>query len=64
MSEHWLHHAHGRIVAGDSEPDVLADYGWVQITAEERAAIAGCTAYDEAAAATLRNLLERIGGER
>lgn len=39
MREHWLQHAHGRIVAGDSEPDVLADYGWVQITAEEREAI-------------------------
>ena len=39
MSEHWLQHAHGRIVAGDSEPDVLADYGWVQITTDEREAI-------------------------
>ena len=39
MSEHWLDHAHGRIVAGDSEPDVLADYGWVQITDAEREAI-------------------------
>jgi hypothetical protein len=39
MSEHWLQHAHGRIVAGDDELDVLADYGWVQITAVEREAI-------------------------
>lgn len=31
MSEHWLQHAHGRIVAGDDELDVLADYGWVMI---------------------------------
>jgi hypothetical protein len=34
------------------------------LTDEEREALKGCTAYDEAAAATLRNLLERIGGER
>lgn len=40
MREHWLQHAHGRIVAGDSEPDVLADYGWVQITDAERDALA------------------------
>jgi hypothetical protein len=39
MREHWLEHAHGRILAGDDELDVLADYGWVQITAEEREAI-------------------------
>jgi hypothetical protein len=39
MREHWLEHAHGRIVAGDDELDVLADYGWVQITDEEREAI-------------------------
>jgi len=39
MREHWLEHAHGRIVAGDDELDVLADYGWLQITADEREAI-------------------------
>ncbi len=39
MREHWLEHAHGRIVAGDDELEVMADYGWVQITAEEREAI-------------------------
>jgi len=72
MSEHWLQHAHGRIVAGDDELDVLADYGWVQVTAEERQAIeiAAAELDDEyygtnckkelAAAATLRKLLERL----
>lgn len=40
MTEHWLQHAHGRIVAGDDELEVLADYGWVQITADEREAVA------------------------
>ena len=30
------------------------------LTDEEREALKGCTAYDEAAAATLRNLLERL----
>jgi hypothetical protein len=72
MSEHWLQHAHGRIVAGDDELDVLADYGWVQITAEEQKAIedaAGiCEEHAEEydgevsspIAATLRNLLERL----
>ena len=66
MSEHWLEHAHGRIVAGDSEPDVLADYGWVQITDEEREAIETADAYMSAAGCrntnvqdTLRGLLER-----
>jgi hypothetical protein len=39
MREHWLEHAHGRIVAGDDELDVLADYGWVQLTDAERGAI-------------------------
>jgi uncharacterized protein YjhX (UPF0386 family) len=39
MREHWLEHAHGRILAGDDELDVLADYGWVQIAADEREAI-------------------------
>ena len=64
MSEHWLQHAHGRIVAGDSEPDVLADYGWVQITDAEHDALefaveTGCVAtHDET---TLRKLLERLG---
>jgi hypothetical protein len=69
MREHWLEHAHGRIVAGDDELDVLADYGWVQITDEERKAIATAVvylkedddfpgiAYDRA---TLRKLLERL----
>ena len=67
MSEHWLQHAHGRIVAGDSEPDVLADYGWVQITDEEREAIETTDAYMSAAGChntnvqkTLRGLLERL----
>jgi hypothetical protein len=62
MSEHWLQHAHGRIVAGDDELDVLADYGWVQITDEEREAI--LTAADlligSKPGATLRSLLERL----
>ena len=70
MSEHWLQHAHGRIVAGDSEPDVLADYGWVQITDEERAAVERAIAEfahhadrcrgDGSRAAILRGLLERL----
>jgi hypothetical protein len=67
MSEHWLQHAHGRIVAGDSEPDVLADYGWVQITDEEREAVEAAEAYMAAAGCrntnvqkTLRGLLERL----
>ncbi len=67
MSEHWLEHAHGRIVAGDDELEVLADYGWVQLTDEERAAIYRAearlrTAYvpDDETAATLRNLLARL----
>jgi hypothetical protein len=68
MREHWLEHAHGRIVAGDNELDVLADYGWVQITDEEREAILNAALayeldHDEeecaAIAVTLRNLLER-----
>jgi hypothetical protein len=62
MSEHWLQHAHGRIVAGDDELDVLADYGWVQLTDEERAAI--LTAADlligSKPGAILRSLLERL----
>jgi hypothetical protein len=62
MSEHWLQHAHGRIVAGDDELDVLADYGWVQITDEERAAI--LTAADlmigSRPGALLRSLLKRL----
>jgi hypothetical protein len=61
MSEHWLEHAHGRIVAGDDELEVLADYGWVQITDAEREAI--LTAADlligSRPGATLRKLLER-----
>jgi hypothetical protein len=62
MREHWLEHAHGRIVAGDDELDVLADYGWVQITAEEREAIEFAADFldGRAVAATLRNLLERL----
>jgi len=62
MSEHWLQHAHGRIDAGDDELDVMADYGWVQITDEEREAI--LTAADlligSKPGATLRSLLERL----
>jgi len=67
MREHWLEHAHGRIVAGDDELDVLADYGWVQITAEEREAIAqtidaaiGMASAEPWTISTLRNLLERL----
>ena len=66
MREHWLEHAHGRIVAGGSAY-VLADYGWVQITDEEREAIRvailemGTLHSGEfAKAETLRNLLERL----
>ena len=66
MSEHWLQHAHGRIDAGDDELDVMADYGWVQLTDEEREAISlaysRLTAdanYGEVAA-TLKALLERV----
>jgi hypothetical protein len=62
MREHWLEHAHGRIVAGDDELEVLADYGWVQIDDEERAAI--LTAADlligSRLGAVLRKLLERL----
>jgi len=39
MSEHWLQHAHGRIDAGDDELDVMADYGWVRLTDDEREAV-------------------------
>ena len=74
MREHWLEHAHGRIVAGDDELEVLADYGWVQITDAEREAVeASFDAIQYAAdelglaqadcdrhAATLRNLLKRV----
>ena len=67
MSEHWLQHAHGRIVAGDSEPEVLADYGWAQITDAEREAIEYFVGFHnegygkvEKHAATLRKLLERM----
>jgi hypothetical protein len=63
MREHWLEHAHGRIVAGDDELDVLADYGWVQITAEEREAIEWCIfqqATPQRTAVTLRRLLDRL----
>jgi len=67
MSEHWLQHAHGRIVAGDDELDVLADYGWVQLTDEEREAITdaagryveGLTPNATEYAATLRGLMRR-----
>ena len=65
MSEHWLQHAHGRIDAGDDELDVMADYGWVQITDEEREAI--LTAADlligSKPGATLRKLLARLAVE-
>ena len=62
MSEHWLRHAHGRIVAGDSEPDVLADYGWVCLTAEEREALDFAADFLDGrrVAEVLRNLLERL----
>jgi hypothetical protein len=67
MSEHWLQHAHGRIVAGDDELDVLADYGWVQLTDEEREALYRAEARlraayvpDDETAATLRSLLKRL----
>jgi len=62
MREHWLEHAHGRIVAGDDELDVLADYGWVQITDEEREAIEASMhgENDATVIATLRKLLERL----
>ena len=66
-TEHWLQHAHGRILAGDSEPDVLADYGWAQITAVERWAIVYARSslvaldpLDSYAADTLSHLLERL----
>jgi len=66
MTEHWLEHAHGRIVAGDDELEVLADYGWVQITDEEREAIEffeDIHAADDPPheyAVTLRKLLDRL----
>ena len=63
MREHWLEHAHGRIVAGDDELDVLADYGWVQITDAEREAVEWCIfqqATPQRIAVALRRLLERL----
>jgi hypothetical protein len=67
MREHWLEHAHGRIVAGDDELDVLADYGWVQLTDAEREAVRWFSqlSYGEGGrvptyAATLRSLLTRL----
>jgi hypothetical protein len=62
MREHWLQHAHGRIVAGDDELDVLADYGWVQITDEEREAIlaAADLMIGSKPGAALRKLLARL----
>ena len=67
MRENWLQHAHGRIAAGDSEPDVLADYGWVQITDDERESIKNMihlieTTHDDHGrdAYYLRSLLERM----
>jgi len=63
MREHWLQHAHGRIVAGDSEPDVLADYGWVRLTDDEREAIEIAIQWlepDSQIADEFRNLLERL----
>lgn len=67
MREHWLEHAHGRIVAGDDELDVLADYGWVQLTVAELEAVRFFSQIDgpgnvpvaNKRAATLRSLLER-----
>jgi hypothetical protein len=49
-------------VAGDNELDVLADYGWVQITDAEREAIEFAVETGRVAthdAATLRSLLDR-----
>jgi hypothetical protein len=67
MREHWLETAHGRIVAGDDELEVLADYGWVQLTAEEREAIKWAVSaarnVDHPDEDTLRKLLERTGDE-
>lgn len=63
MREHWLEHAHGRIASGDDELDVLADYGWVQITKKERKAISFAADHFGAfknQADTLRKLLERL----
>ena len=62
VTEHWLTHARGRIIAGDDELDVLADYGWVQITDSELDAIRFFATYGGPAhrARTLRNLLERL----
>ena len=62
MSEHWLETAHGRIVAGDDELDVLADYGWVQITDAERDAIeeAADLLIGSKPGAILRKLLKRL----
>jgi hypothetical protein len=41
-------------------PDHVGTGNTPTLTAEEREAILGCTAYDEAAAAVIRNLLERL----
>ena len=64
MSEHWLQHAHGRIVAGDSEPEVMADYGWVQrMTEAEHDALEFAVETGRVAThdqAILRSLLERL----
>jgi hypothetical protein len=71
MREHWLETAHGRIVAGDDELDVLADYGWVQLTDEEQEAVKWCrdniipmsssaSAFAFIHTAILRKLLERL----
>ena len=62
VTEHWLTHARGRIIAGDDELEVLADYGWVQITDSERNAIRFFATYGAPAhhTRTLRKLLERM----
>ena len=67
VTEHWLTHARGRIIAGDDELEVLADYGWVQITDEEREAIEivadwACDhlGQDDPGVIALRSLLERL----
>lgn len=64
MREHWLETAHGRIVAGDDELEVLADYGWVQrMTEAEHDALEFAVETGRVAThdqATLRSLLERL----
>ena len=45
----------------DDNEQLRAEIARLRLTDEEREAIKGCIAYDEAAAATIRNLLERLG---